>query len=643
MPGEGTYISIPERVTNRGSEDLIGERFDLSQYFATESYNNAKLYMVQLYELVQTLALPDLSGVGEVEIPEILPLDFTKRPNIAALELDTDIPSPDIAAPNFVSVPTIPTFNMPTIGFSPPQWNALNKPVLNEITAPPDIPSISVPTIPTMPTIKLPDAPILASITIPAAPESILPVFDAQRPTEELNLPEPFAYNEPIYQSDMWTELMAKILDDIRNGGTGLAIDVEESIWTRARMRLEDERAAKLRQVEQKFGPSGFNLPQGAFVGALLDIDKEWIRNLRTAGIDISVEQAKLAQTNSQFIVEQGIKCEEILRKFFNDQNNRILDANKQIALVGIEVFKSAVELHNARVEQYKAEAAVFESRVRAAQQEIELFKSKVEASKVSAEVQALLVDIYQKQVQAVESQIKIYATQLESAKIQADVNGSTIQAYKVYVDAYIARLGGEKLKLEIYQTELDGERAKSDIYKSQVEAFSASVSAEAKRTDANIAIADSTIKQNNAKVELYKADLYAYSTRIDALLKAISAKVTGFTAEVSAYSAETSAETAYYGVKEAEIRTRIEAATMKLQKAIAEIEAVTKGYTSLNALKLEGVKGIMDVSAQLTSAALAAVHASVSRGHNTSYGWSENFNESAHLSESHNFDETPT
>lgn len=643
MSGSGSYVDVPDSSTTMGTPwDMINDRFDMSQAFATTAYATTSTYITQLAEMLKTLSVPTTS-IDDLQMPEITPLNYIRRPNVSALELDTEIPTLDVARPIFSQVPSIPTMPEFNIGFSPPQWSAISKPVLNEIPAPGDAPGLVTPVIPPMPVIHLPEAPTLSAIVLPSAPESILPTFDAVKPSSELILPEPFAFNEPIYQSDLWTELMQKILTDIRNGGTGLDIDIENSIWSRAYARLLEEKAKALRAIETKFGPSGLDLPQGALAGAILDLESDWARKTEDQSLSIAIEQAKLAQTNTHFMVEQGIKCEGVLRQFFNDQNNRILEASKQIALVGIEVFKSTVALHNAKVEQYKAEASVFESRVRAAQQEIELYRSKVEGAKVSAEVQSLLVEIYQKQIQAVESQIKIYATNLENAKIQAEVNAAAIQAYKTHVDAYIARLTGEKLKLEIYEAEMNGEKSKADIYRSQVEAFSATISAEAKRTDVNIAVADSAIKQNVALVDLYKADLSAYTARIDAILKALSTKVTGFQAEVSAYNAETQAEASYYSVQEAEIDAKVKVATLQMQLGVAEMDAVIKSYTSLNTLRIEGLKGIMDVSAQLTASSLSAVHASASVGHSTSISSASQTSLSAILSEAHNFDETPT
>jgi hypothetical protein len=632
---------IPDNnIHNAETESSISGHFSTARDYASSVANSAEHYMAVLRATVSNLVPPDVTGIGDVSNPEVTSLDYIRRPRVSSIDINTDIPANTVSKPVFIDIPVVPSFNMPIMGMDVPQWREIERDAISELEKPGSPPSTGFITIPSAPSITLPVAPTLSDITIPSAPDSILPSFDAQRPSMELVLPESFSYNEPVYQSDLWTDVIRKILNDIRNGGTGLAIDIETGIWERAKETLREEKAKSIRQIESKLGSSGFDMPNGAIASAMLELESDWVKKTEDQINAIAIKQAELAQTNSHFILDQGVKCEGILRQFFNDQNNRILDASKQIALVGMEVFKATVDYHNAKVEQYKADAAVFEARVRAAAQEIELFKSKVEGSRVSAEVQALLIDIYQKQISAVESQIKIYISQMEGAKIQSDINKNTIEEFKTRVDAYAASMNIEKLKVDIYLADIEGEKIKSEVYKTQVEAFSARVGAESKRIDAGVSISSIAIEQNKAETELYKSELLGYTTEVDSILKKITAQVQGFQAEVSAYNAETSAEGSYYSVKEAEIRLLIENANHKLQKAIAEIDATTKGYIEVAKLKTEGTKAVADVSAQLAASAISSMHSSATMGFTATNSTNENFGYGQSIDENHNFSE---
>jgi hypothetical protein len=643
MAGLGSYVQNDAGVVEvEDGMDFVESRFNLSTAFAATAYTDACNFMTMLNSTIKALEMPELPSIADIQVPEVTGLTYINRPKITALELDTTMPEFNVSVPTMNQVPAITPFQMPSIGFTQPQWQSIERPALTELVKPGDPPSLVTPSVPVAPTITMPSSPVLSNIVIPAAPDRIVPAFDALRPVETLSIPDPFSYNEPNYQSDLWIEILAKMLDDIRNGGTGLDINVEEAIYARAKNKLQTEYSKSLRAIEKKLGASGFDLPSGAVASATLELEAEWSRNITDQLNTITEMQAKLALDNTHFIMEQAIKCEDILRKFFNDQNNRILTASQQVALVGVEVFKAAVGLHNARVEQYKAEALVYESIVRAAQQEIDLFKSKVEAAKVSSEVQALLVDIYQKQVMAVESQVRIYAASLEGAKIQADINNSVIQAYKTKVEAYVASLGGEKLKLELYTAEVDGEKGKAEIYKSQVMAYDTTVNAAVKQTDASIAVSDAVIKNNMALIEIFKAEVTKFSAESDAAVKQLGAIVSGFQAEVSAYNAETTAEASYYTAKGEESRVLIANADIKLRKAIAQIESVTKGYEVLSGLKVEGLKGMMGTAAQLAASALSSTHTAASWGYSGNKSISEGISHGDSLTESHNFDETP-
>ena len=77
------------------------------------------------------------------------------------------------------------------------------------------------------------------------------------------------------------------------------------------------------------------------------------------------------------------------------------------------------------------------------------------------------------------------------------------------------------------------------------------------------------------------------------------------------------------------------------MQKAIAEIDSITKSYTAVKELQLKGAEGIMNVGAQLTASALNAVNASASIGFSGASSSSESSSESQSISENHNWEES--
>jgi hypothetical protein len=643
MAGSGSYVDVDEKnfILNT-PYSIIRDQFTNAQEFAQDAKNRTDEYLDQLEDVLSGLAMPDTGALDAVAPPQISTIPIAERPGLSDLDIDTSIPAMNVQKPTLIDMPQIPIFDIPDIGISPPVWADITKPTLVTPTKPSDRPTMVQTTLPVAPTLDMPIVPTFAEILIPAAPEVLIPDFTAQVPVFDIPVPQGLNYEDPAYQSDIWVSLMAKILHDIENGGTGLAEDVELGIWNRALERAREERTKSIRRMADKFGSSGLRMNSGELTSALLELEADWARKMTELGYNISEEQAKLAQTNTHFIVEQGIKCEALMRDFFNNQNNRVLEAQKQIVGTNIELYKALLQEHNNRVEVFKAETLAYETKIKGATAKLEAFRVTVEGLKVSADIQSMLADIYTKQVQALETRVRLYATQLEASKVQLEVNTQNLQVYKADIDAYSASLMAEKLKFEIYEAELKGETSKADTYRNQIEAYTALVGAHAKRADVGIAQIEGAAKYNSALIEGYKADLQAYETQINSLVNAIKAKVSGFEAETAAYSAETTGLTAYYSAKESEMRVLIENANFSLKKAVATLESITQSYISLNGLKVEGYKGIAGVSAQLTAASLSGIHASASVGYSAGESFSESWNHSDQINESHSFDETP-
>jgi hypothetical protein len=80
-------------------------------------------------------------------------------------------------------------------------------------------------------------------ILIPAAPIITIAEFDAELPSATMDEAAPFVWGEPNYVSDIWADLLAKVLYNIQNGGTGLDVAVEAALYQRHLDRQLDENA----------------------------------------------------------------------------------------------------------------------------------------------------------------------------------------------------------------------------------------------------------------------------------------------------------------------------------------------------------------------------------------------------------------
>jgi hypothetical protein len=638
----GVWVNNPNYpdVSGKTSLTLVRERFDLTQGFATDSFQATKDFMANVEETVKALEVPSTSGIDDVALPEILPLDYASRPQVGNLTIPDDWPTDKPIAPLLDQLPTLIEFSIPIMAFSPPSWNNPQKPVIDIVSPPGEQPVLNTPDIISAPTLEFPTAPTLETISMPSPPSSTIPEFN-----EEL-LPEGFAFDDGLsfnwqespYNSEVWDTLLDKVVDGIRNGGTGLGADVEAELWDRAQRRQEAENAKLYNEIEEYYASRGWQIPPGAMAGRLAEAAQEIAKNNTDLNGKIAIEQAELAQKNTQFLIEKGINLETILREFFTASANRAFDAAKMVVSSAIDIYNAKVAGYNLKIERYKAQAVVFEARVRAALEAVEIYKAQVEGARLSIDIQKNLIEIYEKQLLAIETRVRLYTAQMEGVKIATEVENLKLESYRLSTQAYATRLEGEKIKFDIYSKEVDAEVGKAQVYAEQVRAYLAEVDAAKARNELQLNQLNAVATKNTLLIDQYKGELTGYTSEIDAVSKKVDGVVRGFEAEVRAYAAETEAEAALYGAKTKEIEARVEQSRLLITKAVAEIEAATKGYVAIKELQIEGVKGAMNVGAQLSSAAMNAVNATANIGYTQSVSESADYNHSQSISEQHSY-----
>jgi hypothetical protein len=585
-----------------------------------------------------SFVLPE-STITDVVVPDLDPLSYEERPAIGDLALP-DIPASDVVKPEWVAVPSFDTVEFPSFNIEPAPYLAPDKPVHDTISDPGDPPELVTVEYPAKPDIDRPPAPALEDIVFPVAPVITIPTFDGVVPTEVWDMPENFSYSEANYSSDIWADLLAKVLNDIRNGGTGLGALVEDELYDRALARQETENQRLYQEVEDYFEARGFSLPVGAMAGRLAEAAREISRNNTTINSEIMIDQAKLAQTNTHFMVDKGIQLEGMLRDFFNAQATRAFEAAKVIATVGIEIFNARVNKFNAKVQAYQAEIVVFESRVKAALTQAEIYKTQIDACGVMSDVQRNLVAIYSEKIKALDTIIKLYATEMEAVKIKTEVERTRVAIFELQVKIYIARIEADKAKFDVYVKELEGERTKAQVYSEQVKGYLGEVEAAKVESDIQIQTSDLALKENQIKAEQYKAELSGYEVTVRSVIAEIGSMVEGFKAEAMAYSAETEAEGSWFKAKVEEMRVGVENAKTRLQQAIGEIDASIKGFTAVKGLQVEGTVGIVNTAAQLCAASMNAVNATASVGYTGSESNTETWSHGENIGETHPYEE---
>lgn len=608
------------------TNELVVGRFDLSTLHANEAIESAYEYMDVLSGILDSLVLPVYDSLDDIDFPEIPPLDFNARPSFTA-QLE-DFPTFDNvppAAPVLQDVPdievVIPTEN---IEFTE---NIYTAPAINIGNAPENNVNLVSLEMPTKPSLPIPEVPMIsADILMPSKPVIDLPVFDSTLSLTNVNSPGGFSYTPEAYNSDIRVPLFAKILYDLQNGGTGLDVTVEEDIYARGRerQRVENERA--YRNAENKFSSPGFELPSGALNSSLTEVDSDISRKNTLLNIEITINQADLAQKNTHFTTEQSVQLEGLLVEFYNNQENRSLDASKAMAQSAIEIFNALVSQEQFKLERYQAEAAVFEQRVRAQLVAVEIYKTEIEGAKATAAVQESRVNIYNAQMGGLETIMKLYATEMESVKIHTETQLSKIELFKAETEAFVAGVGAEQAKVEIFSAQIDSEKTRAGVYGEKVKAFLSKL--DAAKTEAEIKgiNSENILKSNQLKIDEFGVLLNKYTAEIEMEIKNAQLQVEAFKTEAMAFEAETNAVGMEYEARMKEGMLRIDYAKAELGKQLAVINSTKDGYIALKSLQEKGTEGIMNTNAQLAASAMNAVNVSASQsaGGSESDGYSE-------------------
>jgi len=162
-------------------------------------------------------------------------------------------------------------------------------------------------------------------------------------------------WTEIALSGDIYSYLVTRVTNDLASGATGLDPEVEAEIYARAIARQDTENDRKYIEVETYFAARGFDLPQGAMAGRLGEIAAEILHANEDINGKVMIEQAELAQKNSQIIITQGLEFEKLLRATRDGESNRSLDKAKSTADLALMVYAEDVRAYIGMAEAARA------------------------------------------------------------------------------------------------------------------------------------------------------------------------------------------------------------------------------------------------------------------------------------------------
>ena len=540
---------------------------------ATDAIADAKAAISNMGYTI--IGAPD---VGMPDVPDAA-LDLT-LPTLS--DVTADMPDDPGTGPVYQDIADIDTSGAPTLNTPAPTLDMPTKPsqVAEFVDSAPPITTDFV--FPEAPEYIVPPSPTITDHDVPVKPQLSLPSFDGVMPTDApvapTNLDATFAtaYGSaapqmiamvngyvdamlakvnPQYAAQM--EAIEAQLTKYLAGGTGLNAAVENAIYERARSKNNAESLRVRNAAYDEAASRGFTMPSGALMSALQTARQAGADNNAKAASEIVVMQAEMEQKNLQFAVTTSANLRTTLlnstmmyMQNLTSLNSQALDYAKQILGAIIETYNTAVKAFSLKLDAYKAEAQVYEVRVRGAMAAVELYTAEIKALEALVNVDNAKVAVYRARIDSLLAYANMYKAQIESVLGRASLEKMKMELFQIRVQAYATQVQAKNAEWGGYTAALEGETAKVKMYSAQVEAYRAKVGGYQALITARSEAVRAQAVTNQARSQQYAAQVAGYSAVVQANATVASTKLENQRQTVLAFQAKTAAAVAQFQVR---------------------------------------------------------------------------------------------
>lgn len=520
---------------------------------------------------------------------------------------------PDITLPSLPSPPD-GEIDLPEVNLSIPMPAPLSA------VAPTDPGAMIDVVVPDAPIVSLPEAPNLATVSVPDLPTIDLPSFDALLRDAPLAPDTTFSFSEPAYTSSLLTAYQSVILSWVQGASTGLAPDVEEALWNRARDREAAQYGAALTQVARDFAARGFPVPPGAAAMLAQQAMQKAREASSTVNRDIAIKQAELEQANRQFALSEARQIEMGLMTYASNAAQRAFEGAKYIVEASIAVYGAQVQQYNADVQAFTARASVYRDLIQGELAKLEVYKSQIEGARLVAALNEQAVAIYTARLEGVKTMISVYEQRVSAAKVQAEVQRTQIEAFKTRVDAYGETVKAKAAEYDAYATRVRAEVSKYELPKAQAEILRASSDAYSSQVRGVIDAKGLEIKvKHELPINVYEATVDASAKLSSAAAAQMQARAAMADTEVRRFAAQVDAQ-----VRQESNRVEVEKA--RSQEAVGRYQVDTQreigemqNNTDMSRIQSAAAIAAGQQAAQIAAAQLAQFNYSQSQSVSTS------------------------
>lgn len=577
----------------------VSELIDDAKDYVADLTGDASLAFANYTNRIDSY-YPKMPPASTANAPQ--PPDLGESPEAPQFDLVGVEPGAAPTAPKLMDVPNDDGREAPTFNIDPPELEFPDRPAdLDEFKEPPPKINLDVafPELPDALTVPV-EAPVVRDVVMPTKPGNLtVPEFNAERPRLTAQPPQnvvakfetshsdhALEVNSNITQwVDAWVAEMAPAFHSTRDkmtsrlegmftGGTGIDPTIEEAIYARARERNDLEAKRLVENVRNEAAGMGFSIPSGALNSQIQRARQEAANNNNKTSNEIIIKRLEMEQEMIKFaITATSTLYTSVLQAalaYHQHQltlNAQALDFAKSIRDTLFETYNNELKAFAAVMDLYKAEAAVYEAKMRAVGMLIDVYKAELDAARMEVEIDKTLVDAYRSRIDALNSVANIYRVQVDAVLGKANLEKAKIEVFQAQVQAYNAQVQAKSAEWQGYQAAISGETAKMSGYTSQAQAYSAEVGG-------------------------FSAAVQAKSERVRAIASANQALSSQFAAEVQAFQADVSAQAQVAQANTENIRQRLVAFQGEVQADIGRKQLQLEQYKTLSQVALQNAQG---------------------------------------------------
>lgn len=544
--------------------------------------------------------------------------DAPTRPDVA--DIRVTLPSapslPDIDVPALAPTPSEPAFNLTYAKVAAPDAPMPTRPDLPEA----ELAAIEIPDAPALPDI---DDPTLYEIRLPALPDLTIPEFEGVRPTFDLEPPRrTFNWQATAYDSSLLDTVKSRLADMTVNG-LGLPPDVEQAIFERTRGREDAVTLQAQQEAESALAARGLRQPAGLLQRMLGRIAAESRQRTSAANRELGIEVARINVDTVKTAIAQAVALEVALIGANTANNELALRGAQAEQQVAIDLFNSAVALHNAEVEAFKADASVFEARIRAESAVIDQYKAQVDAQKVIGDVNESLIRGLAERLRARQVLVDIYRANIEGARAKGEYNTQLLnqrrlrlETFGADVDAWAKQQQGYAIAVDAELKNLGGQEVLANVFGKRVEAWRAIGSGYYEQARLRL---DSQVKQ----LEHYRAQLQGALIDSQTQQAAADTKLRAYTTDAAVFGTQAQVSALEGDHADRQQRMRIEAANLRIGTVQRSLEQTANYALKVIDQQIEVLKGKASVVAQLAASSQSGVNFGASYSGSMSIGGS--------------------